>query len=40
VWEGVGLRGQVDIAVIGTETIRVMDQSGVDAVKDFIKALR
>jgi tryptophan synthase alpha chain len=34
------LRGQVDIAVIGTETIRVMDQSGVDAVKDFIKALR
>jgi tryptophan synthase alpha chain len=34
------LRGQVDIAVIGTETIRVMDESGVDAVKDFIEGLR
>ena len=34
------LRGQVDIAVIGTETLRVVDQSGVEAVRGFIEALR
>ncbi len=34
------LRGQVDIAVIGTETIRVMDEQGIGAVKGFINGLR
>jgi len=34
------LRGQVDIAVIGTETLRVIDEDGVEAVGDFIGGLR
>jgi len=34
------LRGQVDIAVIGTETLRVIDEQGVDAVRGFIEGLR
>jgi tryptophan synthase alpha chain len=34
------LRGKADIAVIGTQTIRVMDEKGVEAVGDFIGALR
>ena len=34
------LRGQVDIAVIGTETIRLVDQLGVAAVGPFIRGLR
>ena len=34
------LRGQVDIAVIGTQTIRVMEEQGVGAVKAFIEGLR
>ena len=34
------LRGKADIAVIGTETIRVMQQQGVAAVGDFIAGLR
>ena len=34
------LRGQVDIAVIGTETLRVVDQGGVEAVRAFIEELR
>jgi len=33
------LRGKVDIAVVGTETIRVMEQDGVAAVKPFIETL-
>jgi len=33
------LRGKVDIAVVGSETIRVMDQEGVGAVKGFIETL-
>ncbi len=33
------LEGQADIAVIGSETIRVMERSGVDAVRDFIRGL-
>jgi len=33
------LRGKADIAVVGSETIRVMEREGVDAVKPFIKAL-
>ena len=34
------LRGQADIAVIGTQTIRVMEEQGVAAVKGFIAGLR
>ncbi|MEN8182395.1 MAG: tryptophan synthase subunit alpha [Myxococcota bacterium] len=34
------LRGKVDIAVIGSETIRVMQDRGVEAVRDFIAGLR
>ncbi|MCU0555684.1 MAG: tryptophan synthase subunit alpha [Desulfobacterales bacterium] len=33
------LRGKVDIAVIGTETIRLVDQHGVGAVEGFIRSL-
>lgn len=33
------LRGKVDIAVVGSETIRVMEQDGVEAVKPFIETL-
>jgi len=31
---------KADIAVIGSETIRILDEEGVDAVGDFIKGLR
>ena len=34
------LRGQVDIAVIGTETLRLVDERGVEAVRGFIEGLR
>jgi tryptophan synthase alpha chain len=34
------LKGKADIAVIGTESIRVMEESGIDAVGIFIKGLR
>ena len=34
------LIGKVDIAVVGTETIRVVDQHGVQAVSGFIRSLR
>jgi tryptophan synthase alpha chain len=34
------LRGKADIAVIGSETIRVMQDRGVAAVRDFIAGLR
>ncbi|MFT5444292.1 MAG: tryptophan synthase alpha chain [Myxococcota bacterium] len=34
------LKGQVDLAVIGTQTIRVMEEEGVGAVKGFIEGLR
>jgi tryptophan synthase alpha chain len=33
------LRGKVDIAVIGSETIRVMDEKGIEAVGDFMRQL-
>lgn len=33
------LKGKVDIAVIGTQTIRVMEEKGVGAVGDFIRSL-
>ena len=34
------LRGKVDIAVIGTRTIRLVDRDGVGAVEEFIRSLR
>ncbi len=34
------LRGKADIAVIGTQTIRLMDREGVGVVGDFIRGLR
>ena len=34
------LKGKVDIAVVGTQSIRIMEESGIDAVGDFIKGLR
>lgn len=34
------LRGKADIAVVGSETIRVLDQQGVSAVGGFIHSLR
>ena len=34
------LRGRADLAVIGTQTIRVMEEQGVGAVKGFIEGLR
>lgn len=34
------LKGKVDIAVIGTQSIKIMDESGIDAVGDFIRELR
>jgi tryptophan synthase alpha chain len=34
------LKGKADIAVIGTQMIRVMEEDGVDMVGDFIRCLR
>ena len=34
------LKGKADIAVIGSQTLRVLDEQGVDAVGDFIRSLR
>jgi tryptophan synthase alpha chain len=34
------LRGKVDIAVVGSATLRLIDEKGVDAVGDFIRGLR
>ena len=34
------LIGKADIAVIGTQTIRIMEKGGIDAVGDFIQGLR
>ncbi len=34
------LTGKADIAVIGTQTIRIMEERGVTAVGDFIQGLR
>jgi tryptophan synthase alpha chain len=34
------LRGKVDIAVIGTQSIRIVEKEGVDAVGGFIRSLR
>ncbi|MCK8603551.1 tryptophan synthase subunit alpha [Desulfoferrobacter suflitae] len=34
------LRGKADIAVIGTQTIRVMEQQGIEAVGEFIADIR
>jgi tryptophan synthase alpha chain len=34
------IKGKADIAVIGTQTIRLMEKEGINAVGDFIKGLR
>ena len=34
------IRGKADIAVVGSETIRVLDEQGVAGVKPFIQGLR
>jgi tryptophan synthase alpha chain len=34
------ISGKVEIAVVGSETIRVLDQSGVEAVRPFLESLR
>jgi tryptophan synthase alpha chain len=34
------LKGKADIAVIGTQTIRIMEADGIEAVGDFIRGLR
>ena len=34
------LKGKADIAVIGSQTIRVMEEAGIGAVGDFIRGLR
>ncbi len=34
------LKGKADIAVIGTQTIKIVEEKGVDAVGDFIRSLR
>ncbi len=34
------LKGRADIAVIGTQTIRLMEREGIGAVGDFIRSLR
>ncbi|MFC1840956.1 tryptophan synthase subunit alpha [Thermodesulfobacteriota bacterium] len=33
------LKGKVDIAVIGTQSIKIMEESGIDAVGEFIREL-
>ena len=34
------LKGRADIAVIGTQTIRIVEEEGVGAVGEFIRSLR
>jgi len=34
------LRGKADIAVVGSETLRVLDQQGIAGVRPFLKSLR
>jgi tryptophan synthase alpha chain len=34
------LRGKADIAVVGSETIRVLDRDGISAVRPFLAGLR
>ena len=34
------LKGKADIAVIGTQTIRLMEREGIGAVGEFIRGLR
>ncbi len=33
------LSGKADVAVVGTQSIRVLDEQGVDAVKEFVRSL-
>jgi hypothetical protein len=34
------LRGKADIAVVGSETLRILDQRGLASVKPFLQGLR
>lgn len=34
------LRGKADVAVIGSQVLRILDEQGVDAVGDFLRGLR
>jgi tryptophan synthase alpha chain len=34
------LRGQADIAVVGSESIRVIERDGIQAIEPFIRGLR
>jgi len=34
------LKGRADMAVVGTQTLRVMEEKGIEAVGDFIRDLR
>ena len=34
------LQGKVDIAVVGSETLRIVDEHGVDAAGEFVRSLR
>ena len=34
------LKGKADIAVVGTETIRIVEKEGIASVEDFIRGLR
>jgi len=34
------LRGKADIAVIGTQTIRIIEKEGIDSLKDFVRSLQ
>ena len=34
------LKGRADMAVVGTQTLRVMEENGIEAVGDFIRNLR
>jgi tryptophan synthase alpha chain len=34
------MKGKADIAVIGSQTIRIMEEKGISSVKDFIRSLR
>ncbi len=34
------LKGRVEIAVIGTQTLRVLERDGISGVRDFLKSLR
>jgi tryptophan synthase alpha chain len=34
------LRGKADVAVVGSETLRILDQKGLPGIKPFLQSLR